>query len=107
MHVYDPQTDKTEFIADLTEASGEAEDKAIAQGKSHVRFYERDGKLYFATHIGFYEMIDAIERLPVNPPEGYKLYPGGHILSYNLSTGKFENLADAPEGEGNYNNDDG
>ncbi|MGI9550916.1 MAG: hypothetical protein ACR2MT_06945, partial [Aurantibacter sp.] len=100
MHVYDPETDKTEFLADLTKVSGEAKDKAISQGKSHVRFYEREGSLYFATHIGFYEMIDGMERLPVNPPEGYKLYPGGHILSYNMSTKEFKNLADAPNGEG-------
>lgn len=100
MHVYDPKTDKTEFLADLTEISGEAEDKAISQGKSHVAFYEKDSSLYFATHLGFYEMIDGIERLPIHPPEGYKLYPGGHILSYNMSTGAFENLADAPKGEG-------
>lgn len=100
MHVYDPKTDKTEFLADLTEISGERDEKAISQGKSHVKFYEKEGHLYFATHLGFYEMIDGIERLPVTPPEGYKLYPGGHILSYNMSTGAFENLADAPKGEG-------
>ncbi len=100
MHVYDPQTDNTKFLADLTEISGEAKAQAIAQGKSHVRFYEKEGHLYFATHIGFYEMIDGMERLPVNPPQGYQLYPGGHILSYNMLTGSFENLADAPNGEG-------
>ncbi len=65
-----------------------------------MRFYESDGKLYFATHVGYYEMIDGMERLPVNAPAGYQLYPGGHILSYNLSDGKFEDLALAPAGEG-------
>jgi hypothetical protein len=34
-----------------------------------------------------------------NPPQGYKLYPGGHILSYDLSSGKFEDLAVGPEQE--------
>ena len=100
MYVYDPETDKTSFVADLTNACGEKDQRAISQGKSHVRFYERDGKLYFATHVGYYEMIDGMERLPVNAPEGYKLYPGGHILSYDLSDGKFEDLALAPKGEG-------
>jgi len=100
MHVYDPKTDKTKFLADLTEVSGEAEAKAISQGKSHVKFYEKEGLLYFATHLGFYEMIDGIERLPVTPPKGYKLYPGGHFLSYNMSTGDYEKLASAPDGEG-------
>ena len=100
MYVYDPETDKTEFLADLTEVCGEAAEKAISQGKSHVRFYEKEGHLYFATHIGYYEMIDGMERLPVDPPDGYKVYPGGHFLSYSLSTKKFEKLASAPEGEG-------
>lgn len=100
MYVYDPATDKPSFIADLTEACGEKGLNAISQGKSHVRFYESDGKLYFATHVGYYEMIDGMERLPVNAPAGYQLYPGGHILSYNLSDGKFEDLALAPAGEG-------
>jgi hypothetical protein len=99
-YVYDPETDETVFLADLTEICGEREAKAIAQGKSHVRFYEKEGILYFATHIGFYEMIEGMERLPVNPPDGYELYAGGHILSYNLSTGAFKDLSIAPDGEG-------
>jgi hypothetical protein len=100
MYVCDPQTDKTEFIADLTEVCGEKDMRAVSQGKSHVRFYESKGKLYFATHIGYYEMIDGMERLPVHAPEGFGLYRGGHILSYDLSAGKFEDLAIAPDGEG-------
>jgi hypothetical protein len=72
-YVYDPATDKTKFIVDLNEAVGEKDKKLIAQGKSHVEFYEYKGKLYFATHIGYYEMIDGAECLPVNAPEGYGL----------------------------------
>lgn len=97
---YDPETDKTKFLADLTEICGEKGIRAIPQGKSHVDFFEYRGKLYFATHIGVYEMIDGMERLPENPSNGYKLYPGGHILSYDLATGAFEDHALAPEGEG-------
>lgn len=100
MYVYDPKTDKIEFLGDLTDICGEKDAKAISQGKSHVRFYESNGKLYFATHVGYYEMIDGMERLPENEPDGFKLYPGGHIVSYDLITGKFEDLAIAPEGEG-------
>ncbi len=100
MYVFDPQTDKTQFVADLTEVCGEKDKKAIPQGKSHVRFYERKGKLYFVTHIGVYEMIDGMERLPQHTPDGYGLYPGGHILAYDLASGKFEDLAMAPNGEG-------
>lgn len=100
MYVYYPDSDSTEFLADLTDICGEKEVKAISQGKSHVNFYEKDGKLYFATHVGFYEMIDGMERLPVHAPEGYKLYPGGHILSYDLTTKRFNNLELAPDDEG-------
>jgi hypothetical protein len=100
IYCYDPKTDKITFLADLTDVCGEKGQNAISQGKSHVDFYERSGKLYFATHVGFYEIIDGMECMPVNPPEGYKLYPGGHILSYDLSNGKFEDLAIMPDGEG-------
>ena len=97
-YVYDPATDQTKFIADLSQAVGE--EKYIAQGKSHVEFYEYGGKLYFATHVGFYEMIDGAECLPVNAPEGYNLYTGGHFVSYDMKSGKIESLALAPHGEG-------
>jgi len=100
MYRYIPTTDQTEFLADLTEICGEANAAAIPQGKSHVRFFERNGKLYFSTHVGFYELIDGMDRLPVNPPEGYSLYPGGHIISFDLKTGKFDDLAILPGGEG-------
>ncbi|MDR3198430.1 MAG: hypothetical protein LBU34_11235 [Planctomycetaceae bacterium] len=97
-YVYDPATDQTKFIADLSEAVGEK--GYIAQGKSHVEFYEYNGKLYFATHVGFYEIIDGAEFLPVNPPAGYKLYTGGHFVSYDMKSGTIESLALAPHGEG-------
>jgi hypothetical protein len=99
-YVYDPKTDQTRFIGDLTEICGEKDLKAVPQGKSHVRFYERNGKLYFSTHVGYYELIDGMDRLPENPPHGYKKYPGGHFLSYDLSSGEIQDLATVPEGEG-------
>ena len=100
MYVYDPTTDQIAFLADLTDVCGENAAKAISQGKSHVKFYENEGKLFFATHIGYYEIIDGMERLPMHAPDDFKLYPGGHILSYNLISGEFKDLAIAPEGEG-------
>ncbi len=69
MYVYDPQTNKARFVVDLTEACGEKGKNAIPQGKSHVRFYESQGKLYFATHVGYYEMINGRERMPEHVPE--------------------------------------
>lgn len=100
MYAYYPEADSTAFLADLTDICGEEEAKAIAQGKSHVNFYEMDGKLYFATHVGYYEMIDGMERLPVNPPKDFKLYLGGHLVSYDLKSKQFEDLDIAPDGEG-------
>lgn len=99
MYCYDPATNKITHLGDLTEACGEKGLKTIAQGKSHVNFVERDGKLYFATHVGYYSIIDGMEKIGV-PPAGYKPYPGGHFLAYDMNTGKFEDLAKAPRGEG-------
>ena len=100
VYCLDPLTDSVKFLGDLTEICGEGEQKVIPQGKSHVEFFERRGKLFFATHIGVYEMIDGMERLPENPPGEYRLYKGGHILSYDLETGEFADLATVPGGEG-------
>jgi len=100
MYVFDPKNQKIDYLGDLTDICGEADDHCIAQGKSHVRFFEQAGKLYFSTHIGYYELIDGMDRLPINTPDGYGLYKGGHILSYDLTTGKFEDLAIVPNGEG-------
>ena len=99
MYSYDPATDKIEHLGDLTEASGEKGLKAIPQGKSHVSFVESNGKLYFATHVGYYTIRNGMEKMGM-PPPGYKPYPGGHFLSYDMATGKFENLVTAPAGEG-------
>lgn len=100
MYVYDPAKDETEYLADLTEICGEKNKNCIPQGKSHTRFYECKGKLYFSTHVGYYQLIDGMDRLPVKAPEGYGLYPGGHIVSYDLGTKEFADLALLPNGEG-------
>lgn len=100
LYVYDPETDKTSFVADLSDALGEKEQKFISQGKSHTELYDVDGRLYFGTHVGYYEMIKGAQQLPVNAPEGYKLYPGGHFLYYDIKTGEIKSLAIAPHGEG-------
>src|SRR5690606_858782 len=92
-----PEKESTHFIADLTEVCGETEDRHIPQGKSHVEFYAYKDKLYFATHVGVYEMIDGMERMPQNPPNGFRKYRGGHILAYDTATGKVEDCALIPE----------
>ena len=55
---YDPKTDETKFLADLTEICGEKDLKAIPQGKSHSNFYEKDGILYTSTHVGVHGSIE-------------------------------------------------
>lgn len=99
MYSYDPATGRVSHIADLTAAVGEKGHKTVPQGKVHVNFYEHDGKLYFATHLGYYRVIGGKETVGV-PPPGYSPYPGGHFLSYDLATGKIDDLAKAPGGEG-------
>ena len=99
IYCYDPACDKISYLGDLTEACGEKGARTIAQGKSHVNFVESRGKLYFATHVGYYSIIDGMEKIGV-PPAGYKPYPGGHFLAFDMKTGKFEDLAIAPGGEG-------
>lgn len=99
VYSFDPRTKKIQHLGDLTEACGEKGLRAIPQGKSHVNFVEANGKLYFSSHVGVYSIIDGMEKMGI-PPAGYKPYPGGHLLSYDLKSGKFENLAMAPDGEG-------
>lgn len=98
IYVHEPETDETKFLADLTEISGENDLKAIPQGKSHSNFYEKDGILYTSTHVGVHGSIEKGE-LAITQ-EGYAPYPGGHFISYDLSTGEFEDLGIAVEGEG-------
>jgi predicted dehydrogenase len=99
IYCYDPVSDKIEHLGDLTEACGEKGKKTIVQGKSHVNFVENNGKLYFATHLGYYSIIDGMEKIGI-PPAGYKPYPGGHFLAYDMTTKKFQDLVKAPRGEG-------
>jgi hypothetical protein len=99
MFVFDPAARAIRHCGDLTVACGEQGLKAVSQGKSHVNFVEWQGKLYFATHIGYYSIIDDMEK-PGVPPPGYKPYPGGHFLSYDMATGQFERFGVAPHGEG-------
>jgi len=96
---YEPAADKVTLLGDLGELTGEAGQKTIPQGKSHCPFFECDGKLYFATQYGFFLSSGDKER-PAGVPEGYRPYPGGHFLSYDLAGGRFEDLVTGPAEEG-------
>jgi len=99
MYSLDPASGKTEHLGDLTEICGEKDMKAVAQGKSHVNFIESNGKLYFATHLGYYSIIDGMEKTGV-PTAGYNAYKGGHLLAYDMKTKTFEDLGIGPNKEG-------
>jgi hypothetical protein len=99
VYAFDPRAQRIVLLGDLTEACGELGRKTIVQGKSHVNFVEAGGRLYFATHIGYYSIIDGMEKMGI-PPAGWQPYPGGHLLAYDPKIGKFEDLAVAPEKEG-------
>jgi hypothetical protein len=99
MYRYDPVADAITHLADLTDVAGEKNLDAVVQGKVHVDFHELDGKLYFATHLGFYQTVDGRE-IPGTPPAGVAPYPGGHFLSYDLQSGAFENLGMPVPGDG-------
>lgn len=99
MFSYNPLSDRIQHLGDLSEVCGERAKKTIPQGKSHVPFFESRGKLYFATHVDYYSVCEDREILG-KPPSGYRPYPGGHFLSYDLASQEFEDLAQAPPEEG-------
>jgi hypothetical protein len=88
-----------ECLGDLGEIVAEAGARSIPQGKSHSQYYEHDGKLYFATHYGYYKPSSNREE-PGETPPGYRPYPGGHFASFDLRSERFQDLAKAPPGEG-------
>jgi hypothetical protein len=96
MYCFDPETKNIEHLGDLSEVCGEKGLDVIAQGKSHVNFMEVDGKLYLGTHLGYYSIIDGKEQYPV-ASEG--IYRGGHLLSFDMKSKVFEDLAIVPEKE--------
>ncbi|MEO7394053.1 MAG: hypothetical protein ABIU11_03875, partial [Chitinophagaceae bacterium] len=99
MYSFNPHTKQIILCGDLTEACGEKGLNTIPQGKNHVNFVETDGKLFFGTHIGYYNNEKGIDKMGI-PPEGYNIYPGGHLLSYDLKTKQFEDLGIVPQREG-------
>lgn len=96
---YSPATDEVRHLADLTAVCGEKDLRAIPQGKSHVNFVEANGKLYFSTHVAYYD-IEGAKEIKADPPPGYRPYPGGHFMAYDLKSGSFDVLGTAPFGEG-------
>jgi hypothetical protein len=92
MYRYSPTNDEITQLGDLTEIAGEAGLTAIPQGKCHVQFHEADGRLYFASHVSHYSIRDGRETMGT-PPAGYRPYPGGHFLAYDIHAHQFQDLA--------------
>ncbi len=99
LFAFDPRNGSIDHLADLTEICGEKDKKLVAQGKVHVNFYEIGGKLYFATHLGYYVVTDELEEIGI-PKDGFNPYSGGHFLSFDLTTKKFQDLGITPNKEG-------
>ena len=99
MYSFDPKNGKIEHLGDLTAICNEKGMNVVAQGKSHVNFVESDGKLYFATHLGYYSIIKGMEKTGV-PSGNIKAYRGGHLLAYDMKTKTFEDLGIEPHNEG-------
>jgi hypothetical protein len=86
------------LAADLSDVCGDVDlpvpgmPVPIAQGKIHVPFFEEeidtDGRdkrvrIYTASHVGFYTMVDGMETLPKDHlPDGSAAYPGGCFFSF-------------------------
>ncbi len=93
---YDPVEDKVHNLGDMQDITGQrGRDHACAQSKIHTPIlFDQDGKVYFGTH--------SVER--DYAPDKYKGrftegYPGGHWITYDPSTGKFEDLGIGVPGE--------
>lgn len=80
---YNPRTGKVDTVADIGKTLGEDGTRNIPQGKVHCDLFEDGGKLWFGTHVGFYERGGTKDHGP---------YPGGHFVSYDLKTGKIEDI---------------
>jgi hypothetical protein len=85
---FDPATDKITFIASMDKVLGEDAKEQISHGKVHTQIFEHKNKLWFATHISHYK-----KGLPSTDYRGKKPYSGGHFVSYDLKTGRFDDLA--------------
>ncbi|MCA9428633.1 MAG: hypothetical protein KC994_26380, partial [Candidatus Omnitrophica bacterium] len=92
---FDPKTEEVSLVAQMDAPAGEDAAKDISQGKIHTRFFEDQGKLWFASHTSFYE-----EGLPGTHYDGKTPHKGGRFMNYDLKTGEFQDLAKVLPSEG-------
>jgi hypothetical protein len=90
---YDSHQDKMVDVGGLNELNGEAGLGTGPQSKIHAKFGEgSDGRIYFATHGGWW-----FDYARFATPEGY---PGSHYMAYDPRTGKTEDFGIGPRFEG-------
>ncbi|MGC2160309.1 MAG: hypothetical protein WA634_00240 [Silvibacterium sp.] len=90
---YDSKTDRMVDAGDLAKLTGEDGLGLGPQSKIHAKFGEgTDGRIYFATHGGWW-----FNYARFATPEGY---PGSHYMAYDPRTGKTEDFGIGPRFEG-------
>lgn len=91
--MYDPKADRMVDVGALTRLAGESSLQIGPQSKIHAKFGEgRDGRIYFATHAGWW-----FNYARVGTKEGY---PGAHWMAYDPKTSKVEDFGYGPRYEG-------
>lgn len=90
---YDSKSDKMVDVGDLNTLTGENGLDLGPQSKIHAKFGEgKDGRIYFATHGGFW-----FNNARVGTQEGY---PGSHYMAYDPKTGQVQDFGIGPRYEG-------
>ena len=90
---YDSVSNKMVDIGDLATLTGETGLSIGPQSKIHAKFGEgNDGRIYFATHGGWW-----FDYARFATPEGY---PGSHYMAYDPKTGKVQDFGIGPRFEG-------
>ena len=84
------------LVTDLDRALRPAAPAAVPHGKMHVDFAEIGGRMFGATHVGHYALVDGVER--PSTPAGWAPYPGG--VFFELTGGGAVPCGSAPAGEG-------
>jgi len=78
---FDPVSKRLMVLAeDMTTVCGEDVAKTPPQGKIHSPIVEFDGWLYFSTHLSNYW------------DEAMNIYPGAHLLGYEIATRRFRDF---------------
>jgi hypothetical protein len=90
---YDSVTDKMVDAGDLNSLTGQSGLAVGPQSKIHAKFGEgNDGRIYFATHGGWW-----FDYARFATPEGY---PGSHYMAYDPKLGRIQDFGIGPRFEG-------